>query len=269
MRVAWLIGVLLTAPGTFMAATRVEIYPGVYEVTFESKVLPGVHHFSVVEPQGPRPWPVLFFLHGRGRNHRSLVDVAAVRAQFHAAPMCTIFPQGDDGWYIDSPVSHADRYEAYLGEVIDLAQMSEPIRKDPAHQAIGGWSMGGYGAVRYATRHRFRAVASVIGLVDFPRPADLPAGRNYIVPVPRFGSNPAVWREFNPYFNAGSLRGTDLLVITATDSFDRVMNERFAARLVQLEIPHSLVVLPGGHTFDVVQAAVPPVLQFVVDRIAR
>jgi S-formylglutathione hydrolase FrmB len=246
-----------------------KIHPDTWEIAFDSGVLQAEKKFCLIVPesvaQAPDGWPVLFFLHGRGRTPRSLVDLEPMRQVFRGAPFCTVFPQGDDGWYIDSPVNPKGRYEAYLEEVIAWAGRVRPLTRTRERRAITGWSMGGYGAVRFAIRHPddFGVVAGLIGLLDFPRPADLPEGQNYAVPAARFGSDPDVWRQFNPLAEAGALRGRAVLLITAADAFDRTYNERFHARLRELKIPHEFLVLPGAHTFDVVQAAVPRIVNFV------
>jgi S-formylglutathione hydrolase FrmB len=248
---------------------RITLSPGVHEITFTSQTLGGPHKLALVVPPALEgradATPVLFLLHGRGRTHRSLVDVPAIRDALRAAPFCTVLPQGDDGWYIDSPVRSNERYESYLAEVIAFAGSIQSFATRPQQRAIAGWSMGGFGAVSYATRHpaEFGVVVSMIGLLDFPRPMDLPNGRNYTVPVARFGSDPKTWQEFNPLRRAESLRGHAVCLITAEEAFDRVMNENFRARLEELGIAHEFILLPGAHTFDVVQAAVLHVIRFV------
>ena len=166
---------------------------------------------------GADGWPVLFFLHGRGRTPRSLVDLEPMRQVFQGAPFCTVFPQGDDGWYIDSPVDPQGRCEADLEETIALAGRVRPLSRTRERRAITGWSMGGYGAVRFAIRHpdEFGVVAGIIALLDFPRPADLPEGQNYAVPVARFGTDPAVWLRFNPLPEAAALWGRAVFILTA------------------------------------------------------
>src|SRR5688572_19867521 len=71
--------------------------------------------------------PVLFVLHGRGRHHRSLIESAAAREALLAASFYVVLPQGEDGWYIDSPARPADRYATYLGEVLAWAGKNLPI----------------------------------------------------------------------------------------------------------------------------------------------
>lgn len=206
--------------------------------------------------------PVLFLLHGRGRHHRSLIESDAARAALLAAPFHIVLPQGEDGWYIDSPARPADRYATYLAEVIAWAEKNLPITRAPARTGITGWSMGGYGAVRFAEAQagRFGFVASIIGLLDFPRAEDLPAGQNYRVPVARFTGDAAIWRTLNPINAVTALRGSAVTLVLATRGFELTMNENFLAALAEWQIPATVHRLEGGHEFSLVEKALPLVL---------
>lgn len=225
---------------------------------------------TVVAPEKPAPAaaaPVLFFLHGRGRHHRSLVDSAAARAALLAAPFHVVLPQGEDGWYVDSPARPADRYATYLGEVIAWAEQNLPVSRAPGRTGIVGWSMGGYGAVRFAEAHpgRFGFVASIIGLLDYPREATLPEGQNYAVAVARFTADPAVWARFNPLHHVAALRGASLTLVLATRGFELTMNENFLAALAARKLSTRVHRLEGGHEFPLVERAVPLVLADAAD----
>jgi S-formylglutathione hydrolase FrmB len=206
--------------------------------------------------------PVLYFLHGRGRHHRSLLESATARSALLAATFYIVLPQGEDGWYIDSTAQPEARYSAYLAEVIAWAERALPISKDPGGRGIAGWSMGGYGAVRFAQTHRgdFGFVASVIGLLDFPRPATLPEGQNYQVPTNRFGDDPEAWAQLNPLRAVEKLRGTVLMLVLATRGFERTMNENFIAALETQHLSANVHWLDGGHEFSLVERAVPLVV---------
>lgn len=233
---------------------------------FFSEVLRREMPVSVVAPERPgADSPVLVFLHGRGRHHRSLLDVGQSREQLLAADMWVILPQGEDGWYINSPVQGEARYEDYLTEVIAQVKQRFELAQSPDRWGIGGWSMGGYGAVRYATRHaaEFGVLVSVIGVIDFPRAPTLPEGQNYTVPVGRFGQDLDQWRQYNPIHEVRKLDGKAVLLITAATAFDRTMNENFSAALDQTGIAHHKLMLEGGHTFPVVQESMQHVLEFV------
>lgn len=243
----------------------------IHEISFFSDALQREMPVSVVAPKAPSvDSPVLVLLHGRGRNHRSLLDVEPSRQRLLDAEMWVILPQGEDGWYINFPVRPEDRYEDYLDEVITFAKSEFGLDQPPARWAITGWSMGGYGAMRYATRNAeiFGAVSVIIGLLDFPRSATLPPGQNYNVPVARFGESRRIWAEYNPIHSVAALRGKPVLLITGDTAFDRTMNENFSAALVAQKAGHRFITLEGGHTFHVVQAALPLVLDFAKEHAA-
>ncbi|MBI5767174.1 MAG: hypothetical protein HZA93_05215 [Verrucomicrobia bacterium] len=231
----------------------------------ESTALGRTLPVAVVAPEKPAPTgraPVLFFLHGRGRTHRSLVDSPAARAALLTAPFYVVLPQGEDGWYIDSPARPADRYATYLGEVIAWAEKTLPVSRAPARTGITGWSMGGYGAVHYAEASggRFGFVSSIIGLLDYPRAETLPEGRNYKVATARFTDDPATWTRLNPLHGIESLRGATLTLMLATRGFELTMNENFLAALAEKQLSARVHRLEGGHEFPLVERAVPLVL---------
>lgn len=237
-------------------------------VTFSSAVLKRDKTFSAVLPErydrSRGEWPVLFLFHGRGRHERSLVDDAACRKALLSAPFVVVLPDGDDDWYIDSPVQTGQRYQAYVQEVIEVADRRYRLSRRRESRGLSGWSMGGYGSTRLAVvwPQEFGAVAPVIGLLDFPREG-LPEGQSYRVPVDRFGDDPDVWAQLNPITLADRLRDTSILIVTADQAFDRTMNENFAGRLKDLGIRHEWRMLDGRHTFDTVRRALPMVIEFM------
>ena len=210
------------------------------------------------------PVAVLVLLHGRGRHHRSLIDSPVARDALLTAAFYVVLPQGEDGWYLDSPAQPAARYAAYLAEVVAWAERTLPVGRTAARRGIAGWSMGGYGAVRCAETHpgKFGFVASVIGLLDFPRAETLPEGQNYKVPIARFTADPATWAALNPLNSVDQLRGTALTLVLATKGFERTMNEHFLAALAAQTppLPARVHRLEGGHEFSLVERAIPLVL---------
>jgi pimeloyl-ACP methyl ester carboxylesterase len=241
--------------------------PCVDELEFYSESLERKMTFSFVRPadEVAAKGSVLFLLHGRGRNHASLLDRPECRSALLSAKHWTILPDGEDGWYINSPEIETDRYGDYLEEVLAFATDELGLSKDPKRRAISGWSMGGYGAARYAVDHpgRFGTVVGLIGVLDFPRQETLPEGQNYTVPTARFGSDPAVWSKLNPINAVAKLADSRLMLITGSTAFDRTMNYNFAARARQAGADTRVVELTGGHTIEVVTAALPIALQFV------
>lgn len=217
-----------------------------------------------------RETSVLFLLHGRGRNHRSLLEAPAgpaTRAALLRAPFFIVLPQGEDGWYVDSPARPAARYGAWLEEVVSWAERTLPVTRRSSGRGIAGWSMGGYGAVRFAQAHsgEFGFVGSVIGLLDFPRAENLPEGQNYRVPNATFTGDPDVWVTLNPLRAVERLRGARVTLVLATRGFERTMNENFLAALTAAGLAADVHWLEGGHEFGLVERALP----LVIDAAAR
>ena len=246
--------------------------PRIEELDFFSEPLGRRMKATVILPakfrDGTTDWPVLFLLHVRGRHHRSLVDPDDTRASLLEANFFIVLPNGEDGWYIDSPVTTEDRYAAHLSQLVGLVNSLYPVTHDRRKTGITGWSMGGYGAVRYAEAYpeRFGALASIIGLLDFPRLETLPEGQNYTVPRERFGNDPIEWRRYNPLHQADRLRDTAVLIVAADQAHDLTMNKRFAEKLSELGIAYEWRLLEGAHKFEVVATALPIVLDFMADR---
>ena len=253
-----------------LALAATAMVPAAERITYaevSSRALGRALPVTVIAPEILRAGteaPVLFLLHGRGRHHRSLIDAPVARAALLTATFYVVLPQGEDGWYLDSPAQPAARYAAYLAEVVAWTERTLPVGRSAARRGIVGWSMGGYGAVRCAESSpgKFGFVASVIGLLDFPRAETLPEGQNYKVPIARFTADPATWAALNPLNRVDQLRGAALTLVLATKGFERTMNENFLAALAAQTppLPARVHRLEGGHEFSLVERAIPLVL---------
>jgi enterochelin esterase-like enzyme len=115
---------------------------------------------AVVPPGGGAGRPLLVFLHGRGRNgnesNANGAFYAALRAQGSRAP-AVVFPNGGEHSYF-----HARRSGDWARYVLDevIPRAVKRLGADPRRVAIGGISMGGFGAFDIARRRpsRFCAV---------------------------------------------------------------------------------------------------------------
>lgn len=240
----------------------------IWSCEFTSAAIKAPMRFLVVLPEGATresdPLPVIYFLHGRGRNERTLLENETTRARVLASPCAVVLPRGRDGWYVDSPVQPEERYASYIDEVMTLAEKHFPVSRTARSRAIGGWSMGGYGATYTACRRSgdFAAVASIIGVIDFPRPAVPQPKQNYQVP-PRFGTDPKVWEQYNPRLLIPRLRGTAIFIAFADEATERQMNEAFIADARAAGFPVETLVTHGAHTFPMVEQGLPPAFSFL------
>lgn len=248
-------------------ATRVR------DVSIASDALKQDIKFTVVTPHGEPPaggWPVLFILHGHGRNHRTLLEDEQTSQLLLKQPYLIVLPNGKGGWWMNSEIDTASRYESMLDEIVEWITRNEPVSTNTAAWGIAGWSMGGYGATRYAERHanRFCFLGSIIGLLDYPKEEGLPEGQRYKIPSQIFGKDPAQWETWNPIHAISSLKGMDIVLVLAEGAFDRTMNENFIAAAQKVNIPLQVHRIPGGHSFGSVRTGLEIILPAAAEKFA-
>jgi S-formylglutathione hydrolase FrmB len=103
--------------------------------------------------------PLLVFLHERGGSPRELLWpelVDALEAQGANAPALLLVDGGDHSYYHDR--TDFDWGTHILEEAIPAAR--DRLDTNPDREAIGGFSMGGFGALDLARQRRFCAVGA-------------------------------------------------------------------------------------------------------------
>jgi len=116
-------------------------------MTVESEAVGRPLEVGVIEPAGASPGkrPLLVFLHGAGGSSESFLENEVVLETLEGlgdeAPVVA-FPEGEESWWHDR--ASGDWGEYVVGEVIPA--VSRRFGTDPRRVAVGGISMGGYGA---------------------------------------------------------------------------------------------------------------------------
>ncbi len=133
----------------------------VEHLTIESKAVGEELPVSVVVPSGDRAGrrSLLVFLHGRGENQDSELDdpfFGALASLGDRAPVVAFPYGGDHSYWHDRADGEWARY--VVDEVIP--QVADGFDADPSRVAVGGISMGGFGALDLALHYpgRFCAV---------------------------------------------------------------------------------------------------------------
>ncbi|MER7845734.1 alpha/beta hydrolase-fold protein [Kitasatospora sp. NPDC096077] len=130
-----------------------------FTITVTTPQVAGTHTIRILLPAdyATRPdkrYPVFYFLHGAddGPDDPKLAYPALTAAQ----SMITVIPDGGlRGWYTDwldqGTAAGAQNWETFhLGQVLPFVDANLRTRTDRAHRAVGGLSMGGFGALHYA-----------------------------------------------------------------------------------------------------------------------
>lgn len=250
-----------------------------------------------------RRYPVAYYLHGADGNESDWVSRAAIDWVMDSLiargvpEMILVMPDGDESWYATSAtpadpdtcaqarlneaadlhcVAHA-RYDLYIAhDLVGHVDSTYRTLADRRHRAIGGLSMGGYGALVIAlgAPDVFSAVVSHSGVVSLlyvgPHPYAPPARyasssldtlrvalgtRLWTEMVAILGDDVAAWRAHDPtelarrlkeagrpvpaiYFDAGR---EDRLTIDRNRAFD--------AELSALGVAHEFREWPGTHSW--------------------
>jgi S-formylglutathione hydrolase FrmB len=205
-----------------------------------------------------RRYPVVILLHGvpgrpedfldhgvAGRLDR-LIATGAIPPAIVAFPAGSDHPEDDNEW-ADSELRTGERWETFLAS--DLVQWLDARYRTTARRAgraIGGDSMGAFGAMNVALHHRdeFAAVSAWSGYFNANTPS-----------VDQPGS--PLWRAYSPQLYAASLR-PPLRTLHPRISFYVGSHDEFAAenvafdrRLTSLGVPHRFQLVPdAGHDWD-------------------
>jgi S-formylglutathione hydrolase FrmB len=189
-------------------------------------------------PQGwsknaTRTWPVLYLLHGccEDQEYRSWTAYTDVEQYTADKPAIIVMPSaGAIGMYSKWwNYGLTDKPDWPTFHVTELLQILERGYRAGTQRAIAGLSMGGYGAMEYASRFpgTFGAAASYSGAVDILLPPiplvtqlNMIAEGFYVWGI-LWGdpwSQRARWMDHNPADKVDKLRGTRLYVSAGNGS---------------------------------------------------
>lgn len=166
-----LLAVILVLAGCGSGASTQSALPGtgpvaggklsIDELKIDSRAVGRELDVSVIDPTEPSAArrPLLVFLHGAGGSNESFLANRAVLSsltRLGAEAPVVAFPDGETSWWHDRESGEWERY--VMREVIPTVRRR--FDTDSHRVAVGGISMGGYGAYHLGLRHpgRFCAV---------------------------------------------------------------------------------------------------------------
>lgn len=134
-------------------------------------------NYRVLLPQdyatSQRRYPVLYLLHGLGGDYKDWTTRSNVAEYTRTLPLIVVMPDGNNGWYTDSPEG---AFETYLTTDLpnDVVQKFRTINSRYG-RAIAGLSMGGYGAMKIALKRpaAFAVAGSFSGAFNATRRGEL------------------------------------------------------------------------------------------------
>lgn len=156
--------------------------------SFPSVALKEEREFSIYTPpsygKSGRRYPVVYFLHGLNNDHTSwTVDryghiheqVDKLIAEKKIPEILMVHPKGDNSFYTNY-VDGSRNYEDYItNDLVQHIEKSYRAKSGSRWRTIGGTSMGGFGALKIAFKHRnlYSAAAAHSPIVFLADPAKM------------------------------------------------------------------------------------------------
>ncbi len=220
---------------------------------------------NVILPAGEGPFPVLYLLHGLSDDYTIWHRRTSIERYAAELPLIIVMPDGHRSFYCNDPRPGGCAYEDHIvADVVGFVDRTFRTIPDRRGRAIGGLSMGGYGAMMLALRHPdvFSVVASHSSAFFFAHQAlperdqvntfadVLPAGKYdcFALTEKHKRSGPRLAIRFD----------------CGTEDFLLAANRGFHAHLQALGIVHEYAEFPGVHNWDYWDEHVRQSLSFVL-----
>lgn len=240
--------------------------PNVTEAKLDSKLMGRAMPYRVVLPKNyatakDKRFPVIYLLHGLFGSSANWTSMSKLPAHAQNYEVIIVNPEGENGWYVDSPTVAANRYESFIiKELIPEIDAKYRTNATRGGRVIAGLSMGGYGALKFGVKYpeMFSLAGSFSGALGA-------ATFNSTGPVmdsifksinEAFGPAGSETRKANDLF--GLIREASpekikalpfIYVDCGTEDFLIQNNRDFATLLVTKKVPHEFRQLPGGHSW--------------------
>jgi S-formylglutathione hydrolase FrmB len=266
---------LISAANVCLAAERVECG------TMKSRYVPRpVGYCAMLPPsydaQPNKQFPVLYFLHGLGENQSFLVSsggwqmIEDLWEQKRLGEFVIITPQAWKSFYINSKDGSVKYEDFFVREFVPGMEKKFRLTGTRSTRAIGGVSMGGYGALRFAFKYPQMFVSVAVHMPALRE--SLPRGLGDAGFTEFFGTafgDPAdesYWKANSPFVYArrDNLRGLKIYADcgdqddygfdAGTRQLDKLLNQR--------HIEHMIEIYPGRHDWQFVARHLVASLQF-------
>ena len=209
-----------------------------------------------------RRYPVMYMLHGGGGDREEwvaygLIDAADQQIQTGSlSPMIIVLPQGDKDWWTNHTGDGPKWGDYVINDLVPHIDRTYRTLRDRSARAIGGLSMGGWGALQLAFNH-----PRVFGVVGAHSPSLYPEGN----PAIAFLGTGEEFAKKDPLSLARTATGLDSLQIWLDAGEQDPWVDRTTALHQALQdqgITHYWNLFPGGHDWHYWEDHVLDYLQF-------
>jgi S-formylglutathione hydrolase FrmB len=219
-------------------------------------------------------YPVMYLLHG---NNGTLNDWAALGkiqrtadaliASGEIPPALIVMPDAGSTWFVDRK---ENMETAVIGDLIPDVEKNFRAIPERGGRVVGGLSMGGYGAMRFALKYpeMFAAAALLSPAIYNPEPPESSGARRVgVFGAPQFDAE--VWKSLNypALWDAFLARKIRVPMYIASGDDDEFFIEEDATRFYSLlrrnGQPAELRIANGAHVWSVWEAGIGDAMRYV------
>lgn len=223
--------------------------------------------FNVLVPEGRdaatlRRSPVLLLLHGYAGNHHDWLLGSDIMRHVQERGLVVVLPSGENHFYLDDEEMEELHSQWIVDELPRTIETLFGIAWAPNRWYLGGYSMGGYGALRngLAFSGRFGGLIGLSSALITQGIAGMAPGTR--TPYAGYGYYRRVFGDLTSL--VGSDRDPEALVAQlaarqavfpriylacGTEDFLLDVNRSFQRCLEHHGVPHLAIETPGGHDF--------------------
>lgn len=221
-------------------------------------------------------YPVLYMLHGGNQDFRTYYDECNMRDLTAGKPIIVVMPDGGHfGWYcnpVSSSAGPRNWEHFHMGQLLPWIDANFRTHATPAGRAVGGFSMGGFGALKYAVKYfgHFASVSAHSGPPSLRRDAGLVVNWANVTSAFDLGGGTVygapLWSELrvsadNPVEHIDRFADKRVFLVAGTSpdpvNWFSTVNEtevlrgqqEFGKLLANAGIPFEAHEVPGGHEF--------------------
>jgi enterochelin esterase-like enzyme len=236
--------------------------------TFFSKDLDKNVAYNVYLPKTyntKKQFPILYLLHGHGGNENSWLDrkggntkkiLDSLISNKIILPIVAVTMDAGNTWYVNSQLKMES---AFLNEFMPLVESKFKIDIKPRSRLMAGYSMGGYGALRFALLkpELFKSVLLLSPAAYYPEPPQNSASRRIGVFRNKGVFDAKIWQsyaypellkttgmqEYYPKFYLSSGDDDQFNIVKVVTDLRKFF--------IKNEIPQELTIINGKHAWKV------------------
>lgn len=245
---------------------------------FDSSALKRQWRYAVYLPDGYESsqlrYPVLYLLHGNGGNlhswskdGRMQPTLDALIAKGEIKPAIVVMPDAGTTWFVDRK---ENMQTAFLSDLLPEVEREFRTINSREGRVIAGFSMGGFGALRFVLLHpeKFAAAGLLTPAIYDPAPPENSSARRVgVFGAPDF--DPGVWRGLNypTLWDAYLAKNQPVPMYISSGDDDEFFIEAEAAKLYALlrkhKLPGELRIVNGVHVLPAWENTIADAVRYV------